>query len=1517
MNIGNLVNIFFLLLSLSLAAGCNVAPEETVENSRSTANDSSSETFIYSDSELEVVQSITSVNIYPINTFDSPSYSILPSLPSGMRINSGTGVISGIPSSSLVKTLYIIKAVHFDGIDYAQLNLTVSSEPPISIYYDYGNLDFNKGALASYPLTVLGGTPTAYSVTPALPIGLFIDSTDGKILGTPTNSGNGFYTVTASNAAGSASVVVLINIADSAPLTLGYTNGGQTVNTYGLFTTMSPTLANIPDSVSYRITPNLPSGLTLDTSTGTVSGIPLENNGVTAYTVTAYNPVGESSSAISITIQDPARSITYPVSTIELQQNVTMTAIPIDTYLGGRPVTYACVGCPTGISVNLNTGLVSGTATGVVGTGTLSIQATDTPTTTTVSYNITYKIVEDYPVSTAQMGFASTYTFYVGSAVSTFPAVIAGGMPTSYKLVDESYGINSAGPPVLYNTPITGLTFNYTTGQILGTPTGAAEATIVIEGYNLDETSTAVKRAEQTITIKVEVLAPQALGYLATPPAEYNLTTSIIELTEGIPLVAPIAPSISGGAPTLYTVIPKLPDGLSLSPITGIITGNPRESVPVKYYSITGSNDAGSYTESLAISTSTLSAPVSIVYPGVNNLTFTLFTYQEETPVYIGSQATFNISPTLPAGLYLNHSSGLIYGSPIAAYAGAVAYNVTITNSLGVITQAVNISITNINPANLKYTSKLSQLTAVFFEGNVVAPNDTIHTSDFDPNNPLTSSGFIETYTDISAGAVTLATLGLSLNTTGDIVGTAVPGFPRESSITYMNAQHTTNPHIIQGTGNSVNINNSADSFRILVLENPPVISYASSYGSNVLVVQGSQASTTSGGENDTDSKYYNSANSGGFVSSLTSNAASNNCTVAETSSINSSAFNIAEEYVDYYNDTQPYTITSSVYTATNFTFEGTNCSFRFNANTCFGAGDSKTYAVTAKNSGTWDFAGGTNPGVTTNVTVHYYDGPNYVYQPDGSGLDTDYVLYGKKHLTLDGNNGSYSPYTTNLCHNGDYDLSDINDLPTPLTFNTSTGQIDTNAQVLMGKRSFTISAKESISGLDLTQSDAISVQANHLETNAGVAAHSFDTVVFDFNADGAKDILIRSQLCDGLACNNNTTTVFIQDTLVAGKFDGVGIASPVITATGKFRAAGLKYGVSKAAIAFIELDGAGNANTISVYSATTGTEFINSTNEVNTSLTLSSDGYGIVPMEVSVVSNFGVVIDNGTTSLTIDQFTILGGILGDATPAVTPTTGLIDSVSNATITVANDAAGGVNLGVIQLVKYDDTDGDGFNDAVIAYLDNNTVDRKICVLKSNGTDFATSCNPRIDVPNDGDVKDIKFADINGDSLNEMVILSNVGGASNTVYVFENKNNTFAGLYQNTDLINLSSGSTFVDFSLADVNSDGLVDIVANDTVSDLDADGTPETLVSSTGYSIYFHSGLSDIYQQNIKASDDDAFFYMNSTGDTNLVELIPAGGSQLLFHCSIDIDNASATTNGTTLLSSYQNSGCGVVGSF
>ncbi len=90
-----------------------------------------------------------------------------------------------------------------------------------------------------------------------------------------------------------------------------------------------------------------------------------------------------------------------------------------------------------------------------------------------------------------------------------------------------------------------------------------------------------------------------------------------------------------------------------------------------------------------------------------------------------------------------------------------------------------------------------------------------------------------------------------------------------------------------------------------------------------------------------------------------------------------------------------------------SFQFEMTNCSFRFNANTCFsvangGAGEETTsYTISAHNSGT-DYI--STPS-TANITVYKYDVPNYVYEPTDANsgaanrvLSTE-LFYENKHL--------------------------------------------------------------------------------------------------------------------------------------------------------------------------------------------------------------------------------------------------------------------------------------------------------------------------------------------------------------------------------------------------------------------------------------------------------------------------------------------------------------------------------------
>ena len=92
----------------------------------------------------------------------------------------------------------------------------------------------------------------------------------------------------------------------------------------------------------------------------------------------------------------------------------------------------------------------------------------------------------------------------------------------------------------------------------------------------------------------------------ATPAAPVNLTYSDNPAVYRVNSpIAPNTPSNAGGAIETYSVTPALPAGLSLDPVTGVITGTPTAVTAVASYQVTGSNPSGSASASLSITVTT------------------------------------------------------------------------------------------------------------------------------------------------------------------------------------------------------------------------------------------------------------------------------------------------------------------------------------------------------------------------------------------------------------------------------------------------------------------------------------------------------------------------------------------------------------------------------------------------------------------------------------------------------------------------------------------------------------------------------------------------------------------------------------------------------------------------------------------------------------------------------------------------------------------------------------------------
>ncbi|HUN74975.1 MAG TPA: Ig domain-containing protein [Steroidobacteraceae bacterium] len=155
--------------------------------------------------------------------------------------------------------------------------------PPSGLSYNNPSPVFNVSQPIQPLLPTVTGTVTAYAVSAQLPAGLALNTATGVISGTPTQATpKTTYTVSASNSAGSTSTQ--ISIAVNAVMTVAYPS-----EYYSFTKGMPATMIGFPGapSASFSVNPPLPPGLTLDPTTGVLSGTPTQSSPPTSYTITA------------------------------------------------------------------------------------------------------------------------------------------------------------------------------------------------------------------------------------------------------------------------------------------------------------------------------------------------------------------------------------------------------------------------------------------------------------------------------------------------------------------------------------------------------------------------------------------------------------------------------------------------------------------------------------------------------------------------------------------------------------------------------------------------------------------------------------------------------------------------------------------------------------------------------------------------------------------------------------------------------------------------------------------------------------------------------------------------------------------------------------------------------------------------------------------------------------------------------------------------------------------------------
>jgi LruC domain-containing protein len=217
-------------------------------------------------------------------------------LPAGLSFNAGTHQITGTPTVAGTYNI-TLTATNSGGTDTKTLVLTVGTPPTITSALTATGTTGQQ--FPTYTVTASGNSPITYTAS-NMPAGLTYDQATHTINGTPTTAGPTNVALTATNAFGTDSKILVITITQGVVppvITSSLTAAGTTGQSFSYSITASGTTP-----ITFTAT-GLPAGLTFSGST--ISGIPTQT-GTFNVPLTATNSGGTDAKTLVITIGAPS-----------------------------------------------------------------------------------------------------------------------------------------------------------------------------------------------------------------------------------------------------------------------------------------------------------------------------------------------------------------------------------------------------------------------------------------------------------------------------------------------------------------------------------------------------------------------------------------------------------------------------------------------------------------------------------------------------------------------------------------------------------------------------------------------------------------------------------------------------------------------------------------------------------------------------------------------------------------------------------------------------------------------------------------------------------------------------------------------------------------------------------------------------------------------------------------------------------------------------------------------------------